>query len=311
MQKKKLLHLIWIIPAALILLFFVLSCFYTVNETEKAVVTTFGKVSGVSSAGLHFKLPYPIQNAQTVDMTTRKLRIGYSGNEENPEVKSDEASMITGDYNIVSVDFFIEWKVSDPQKYLFNSEDPDSILSFVAQAAARDIIGSSTVDDILTTGKMSIQSNIKALMTERLTGYDIGVQVTDVKIQDAEPPTSEVSAAFKEVETAKQQMETAINEANAYKASVIPKANADADKIIKDAEAYTEERTNEATGQASKFSAIYTEYSRNPAVTKKRMYLEMLEEALPDVKVYINATEGGTNTVLPLESIVKGGNANG
>ena len=219
--------------------------------------------------------------------------------------------MITGDYNIVSVDFFIEWKVSDPQKYLFNSEDPDSILSFVAQAAARDIIGSSTVDDILTTGKMTIQSNIKALMTERLTGYDIGVQVTDVKIQDAEPPTAEVSAAFKEVETAKQQMETAINEANAYKASVIPKANADADKIIKDAEAYTEERTNEATGQASKFSAIYTEYSRNPAVTKKRMYLEMLEEALPGVKVYINATEGGTNTVLPLESIVKGGNANG
>ena len=311
MQKKKLLHLIWIIPAALILLFFVLSCFYTVNETEKAVVTTFGKVSGVSSAGLHFKLPYPIQNAQTVDMTTRKLRIGYSGNEGDPEVKADEASMITGDYNIVSVDFFIEWKVSDPQKYLFNSEDPDSILSFVAQAAARDIIGSSTVDDILTTGKMTIQSNIKALMTERLTGYDIGVQVTDVKIQDAEPPTAEVSAAFKEVETAKQQMETAINEANAYKASVIPKANADADKIIKDAEAYTEERTNEATGQASKFSAIYTEYSRNPAVTKKRMYLEMLEEALPGVKVYINATEGGTNTVLPLESIVKGGNANG
>lgn len=311
MQKKKLLHLIWIIPAALILLFFVLSCFYTVNETENAVVTTFGKVSGVSSAGLHFKLPYPIQNAQTVDMTTRKLRIGYSGKEDNPEVKSDEASMITGDYNIVSVDFFIEWKVSDPQKYLFNSENPDSILSFVAQAAARDIIGSSTVDDILTTGKMTIQSNIKALMTERLTGYDIGVQVTDVKIQDAEPPTAEVSAAFKEVETAKQQMETAINEANAYKASVIPKANADADKIIKDAEAYTEERTNEATGQASKFSAIYTEYSRNPAVTKKRMYLEMLEEALPGVKVYINATEGGTNTVLPLESIVKGGNANG
>lgn len=311
MTKKKLLHLIWIIPAALILLFFVLSCFYTVNETEKAVVTTFGKVSGVSSAGLHFKLPYPIQDARTVDMTTRKLRIGYSGKEGDPEVKADEASMITGDYNIVSVDFFIEWKVSDPQKYLFNSEDPDSILSFVAQAAARDIIGSSTVDDILTTGKMTIQSNIKALMTERLTNYDIGVQVTDVKIQDAEPPTAEVSAAFKEVETAKQQMETAINEANAYKASVLPKATADADKIIKDAEAYTEERTNEATGQASKFSAIYAEYAHNPAVTKKRMYLEMLEEALPGVKVYINATEGGTNTVLPLESIVKGGNANG
>lgn len=309
MAKSKLLHLIWAIPAAILLLFFTFSCFYTVNETEKAVVTTFGKVSGVYSAGLHFKLPYPIQDVDLVDMTTRKLRVGYSGDEADPDVKADEASMITGDYNIVSIDFFIEWKVSDPQKYLFSSEDPDSILSFVAQAAARDIIGSSTVDDVLTTGKMTIQANIKALMTERLTAYDIGVQVTDVKIQDAEPPTAEVSSAFKEVETAKQQMETAINEANAYKASVLPKANAEADKIIKDAEAFLEERKNEASGEASKFSAIYAEYAQNPAVTKKRMYLEMIEETLPGVKVYINATEGGTNTVIPLESIVKGADA--
>ncbi len=308
MANKK-LHLIWIIPVILVLLGLICSCFYTVNETENAVVTTFGKVSSVSSAGLHFKLPFPIQDARKVDMTTRKLRIGYSGGETDPEVKQEEASMITGDYNIVSVDFFIEWKVSDPQKYLYNSENPDSILSYVAQAAARDIIGSSTVDDVLTTGKMNIQTNIKALMSDRLESYDIGVQVTDVKIQDAEPPTEEVSAAFKEVETAKQQMETAINEANAYKNSVIPKANADADKITKEAEAFMEQRTNEANGQASKFASIYSEYALNPTVTKKRMYLEMLENALPGVKVYINASDGNTTTLLPIENITKGGNA--
>lgn len=305
MANKK-LHLIWVIPLALVLIFFIASCFYTVNETENAVVTTFGKVSGVSSAGLHFKLPYPIQDAKKVDMTTRKLRIGYSGGEAEPEVKAEEASMITGDYNIVSVDFFIEWKVSDPQKYIYSSVDPDSILSFVAQAAARDIIGSSTVDDILTTGKMNIQTNIKALMSDRLESYDIGVQVTDVKIQDAEPPTAEVSSAFKEVETAKQQMETAINEANAYKNSILPQANADADKILKEAEAYMQERTNEANGQASKFASIYSEYALNPAVTKKRMYLEMLETVIPGVKVYINASNGDTTTLLPIENLTGG-----
>lgn len=305
MGKFKKLHLLWIIPLAVIILSVVLSCFYTVGETENAVVTTFGKVSSIHSAGLQFKLPFPIQSVKKVDMTTRKLMLGYYEDSSGVTVKTDEAQMITGDYNVVSVDFFIEWKVSDPQKFLYQSQNPTEIFKYVAQAAARDIMGSKTVDDVLTTGKAEIQAGIKELITQKLDLYDIGIQVMNVKIQDAEPPTEDVIAAFKEVETAKQQMETAINQAKAYENSVIPNAQAEADKVIRAAEAYKEQRINEATGSAAKFAEMYKEYSLNPDVTKKRMYWEMLEEVLPGVDLYIDAG-GTTQKLLPMESFSPG-----
>ena len=161
--------------------------------------------------------------------------------------------MITGDFNVVSVDFFMEWKVTDPQKYLFNSKDPAGILKNVAQAAARDVMGSKTVDEVLTTGKVAIQSEIKEMMVSRLEMYDIGIQVIEVKIQDAEPPTAEVIAAFKAVETAKQEKETTINVAKAYENSILPEAQAQADKILKEAEAFKEQRVNEAEGDISMY----------------------------------------------------------
>lgn len=303
MEKTKKWHLLWIIPLAILILAVISSCFYTVGETERAVVTTFGRVSSTHSAGLQFKLPYPVQSVKKVDMTTRKLMLGYYEDSNGLTVKTDEAQMITGDYNVVSVDFFIEWKVSDPQKFLYNSQNPTEIFKYVAQAAARDIMGSKTVDDVLTTGKAEIQAGIKELITTKLDLYDIGIQVMNVKIQDAEPPTQEVVAAFKEVETAKQQMETAINQAKAYENSVIPNAQAEADKLIRAAEAYKEQRINQATGSAAKFSEMYKEYSLNPEVTKKRLYLEMLEEVLPGVDLYIDAG-GTTQKILPLESFI-------
>lgn len=299
MEKSKKLHLIWIIPLVLLILAVAATCFYTVGETERAVITTFGKVSSTQSAGLQFKLPYPIQSVKKVDMTTRKLMLGYYEDSAGVTVKTDEAKMITGDYNVVSVDFFIEWKVSDPQKFLYQSQDPAKIFKYVAQAAARDIMGSKTVDDVLTTGKAEIQASIKELITQKLDLYDIGIQVLNVKIQDAEPPTEEVVAAFKEVETAKQQMETAINQAKSYENSVLPNAQAEADKVLRAAEAYKEQRVNEATGSAAKFAEMYKEYSLNPEVTKKRMYLEMLEEVLPGVDLYIDAG-GSTQKLLPI-----------
>lgn len=300
MEKSKLLHLIWAIPLAILILAVVFSCFYTVGETERAVVTTFGKVTSTHSAGLQFKLPYPIQSVKKVNMTTQKLMLGYYEDTNGMTVKTDEAKMITGDYNVVSVDFFVEWKVSDPYKFLYNSQNPAEIFKYVAQAATRDIMGAKTVDDVLTTGKAEIQASIKELITQKLDLYDIGIQVLNVKIQDAEPPTETVIAAFKEVETAKQQMETAINQAKAYENSVIPNASAEADKVLRAAEAYKEQRINEATGSAAKFAEMYKEYALNPEVTKKRMYLEMLEQVLPGVDLYIDAG-GNTQKLLPIE----------
>ncbi|MBQ2916054.1 MAG: FtsH protease activity modulator HflK [Clostridia bacterium] len=279
-----------LIPILLILAFLVFTSFYTVGETERAVITTFGKVTAIKEAGLQFKLPYPIQDVYKVDMTTRKITIGYGETlNSSSYVKEEESKMITGDFNVVSVDFFMEWKVTDPQKYLFNSKDPAGILKNVAQAAARDVMGSKTVDEVLTTGKVAIQSEIKEMMVSRLEMYDIGIQVIEVKIQDAEPPTTEVIAAFKAVETAKQEKETTINVAKAYENSILPEAQAQADKILKEAEAFKEQRVNEAEGEAAKFTAMFNEFINSKEVTKKRMYLETIEEIFPDIEIYIDA----------------------
>lgn len=286
------LKYIWPVLIIILIIILISTSIYTVGETERAVVTTFGRVTSVNGAGLHFKLPFPIQDLEKVDMTTQKLTIGYVENGSVITTRQDESKMITGDYNVVSVDFFMEWKVSDPQKYLFNSEQPINILKNIAQAAARDVMGSKTVDDVLTTGKVAIQTEIKDIMVSRLEQYDIGVQIIEVKIQDAEPPTEAVVAAFKAVETAKQEKETTINVAKAYENSVIPAARAEADKLLKEAEAYKEKRINEATGESAKFTAMYEEYILNKDVTRRRMYLEMIEEVLPGVEVYIDSGSG-------------------
>jgi membrane protease subunit HflK len=297
-----------LLPAILIVAYLVMSCQYTVEETEQAVVTTLGKVSSVEPAGLHFKLPYPIQNVSKVEVNkTQKLQIGYaSANEAASYSESqsvlDEAKMITGDFNIVNIDFFIEWKISDPVKFLYNSDNPSQILKMISQSSARSIIGSKDVDGVLTTEKSIIQAEIKEKIVTKLDNYDLGVQILDVKIQDSEPPTAEVIAAFKNVETAKQEKETRINEALTYKNKTLPAAESQADKLIREAESYKESRINAARGEVAKFNAMYTEYAKNKNITQTRMYLETIEEILPGVTVYIDSTEGGVEKMLPLKS---------
>lgn len=307
-KAGKLMKKIMLIPLVIIVLMVVLSSAYTVEETEQAVLTTFGKVSDVKTAGLHFKLPFPIQSVSKVEVNkTQKLTIGYSSNDgtegfEHIETVESEAKMITGDFNIVNIDFFIEWKISDPVKYLYNSDDPAGILKMIAQSSARGIVGSKSVDGVLTTEKAIIQSEIKEKMILKLEGYDLGIQVLDVKIQDSEPPTDYVITAFKNVETAKQEKETRINEALAYKNTELPKAQSEADKIVRDAEGFKESKINEAKGDVAKFNAMYEEYAKNKNITKTRMYLESIETILPGVKVYIDSTDGGVQKMLPLES---------
>ena len=157
---------------------------------------------------------------------------------------------------------------------------------------------------VLTTGKNEIQSNIKQMILDKLEMYDIGIQLVNITIQDATPPTAEVENAFKEVETAKQGKETALNNANKYRNEQIPNAEAESDKILQDAEAKKQERINEANGQAARFNSMYQEYAKYPEVTKKRMFYEAMEDVLPDVKVVIEGEGGNTTTMLPLDSFV-------
>ena len=290
-----------------------LTCIYTVDDKQQAVVTTFGSVTDVTEAGVHFKLPFGIQQVEKVDVNVyQKIELGYRTNSaEDYDVVESESSMITGDYNIVNVDFFVEYKISDPVRYLYASNDATLILRNLIQSQIRNVVGSSTVDSVLTDGKENIQMQVKDLVSQILAEYDIGLSLVDVKIQDSEPPTSEVIEAFKAVETAKQQAETVVNDAMAYKNAQLPLAQAEADKLIQNAEYLKQKRINEAIEQVAMFNAMFAEYERNPEITRSRMYYEAIQQILPGVKVYINTSgDGDLQMMLPLEDFttsVEGG----
>ena len=301
------------VAAALILVIMALTCFYTVDDKQQAVVTTFGKATDVTEAGVHFKLPFGIQRVDKVDVNVyQKIELGYTSSGSSYQVDDSESTMITGDYNIVNVDFFVEYKISDPVRYLYASDKPELILRNLIQSQIRNVVGSSTVDAVLTDGKERIQMQVKELVTEILEEYDIGLTLVDVKIQDAEPPTQEVIEAFKAVETAKQQADTVVNDAKAYQNAQLPQAEAQADKLIQNAEYLKQKRINEAVEKVAMFEAMYSEYAQNPAITRTRMYYEAVSQVLPGVKLYINtgAGSGDVQMLLPLESLVEteGGN---
>ncbi|MEG1027264.1 MAG: FtsH protease activity modulator HflK, partial [Oscillospiraceae bacterium] len=214
-----------------------------------------------------------------------------------------ESSMITSDSNFIDVDFYLEYRVIDPVKFLYNSAEPIAILKTLAQSYSRDIVGLHTVDEVLTTGKQQIQTEIRESIASRIETEDIGIQVLNFTIQDAEPPTNEVLDSFKNVETAKQQKETAINNANKYKNEKEPEAEAKVDKIIKDAEAIKQARINEAEGQVSRFNSMFQEFIKNPLQTKTRMFYETMEEVLPKVKIIIDDGNGSTTKFLPLDQL--------
>lgn len=275
---------------------------YTIDEQEQAVVTTFGKASTENEPGLHFKIPF-IQEVTKVDTTIKGFSIGYD--EKTGETISEESLMITSDYNFVNVDFYVEYKVIDPVKALYASDQPVEILKNLAQSCIRAEVGSYDVDSVITTGKNEIQNEIREKIVKELEKQDIGVQLINLTIQDAEPPTDEVMEAFKAVETAKQGKETAINNANKYRNEELPASEASIDQILKEAQATKESRINEAEGQVARFNAMYEEYIKYPLITKQRMFYEAMEDILPDLKVIIDNTETGTQTILPLDSFVK------
>ena len=251
----------------------------------------------MTEPGLHFKIPL-IQTVTKVNTTIQGLSVGY----DNEEQYTDDAMMITSDYNFIRVDFYAEYRISDPVKALYASEDPVRVLDNIAQNCIRTTIGSYTVDAVLTTGKNEIQANIKQMILDKLEAYDIGIQLVSISIQDAQPPTTEVITAFKAVETAKQGKETALNNANKYRNEQIPQAKAQADKILQDAEAEKESRINEAEGQAARFNSMYEEYAKYPAITRQRMFYEAMEDVMPNMKIIIEGSDGSSvQKILPLE----------
>ena len=310
-DPKKLGKIATIVLAAVLVLICVFTSYYTVDDKQQAVVTTFGKVTDITDAGLHFKLPFGIQQIHRVDVNVyQKIELGYTTDPYGDyNVNGSESTMITGDYNIVNVDFFVEYKISDPERYLFSSTSPELILRNLIQSQVRNVVGSTSVDAVLTDGKENIQMQVKDLVTQILAEYDIGLTLVDVRIQDSEPPTLDVIEAFKAVETAKQQAETVVNDAKAYQNAKLPDAQAQADKLLQNAQYLKQNRINEAVQQVAMFEAMYAEYAQNPEITRSRMYFEAISEILPGVKVYINTGSGDSvDVLLPLESLVGGNN---
>ncbi|NLK99534.1 MAG: FtsH protease activity modulator HflK [Clostridiales bacterium] len=282
-----------------------LGSFYTITEQEEAVVTTFGKAKAVTESGLHLKIPI-IQQVHRVDTTIKGFPIGYE--EASGRTIENEAVMITRDFNFVNVDFFVEYQVSDPIKFLYSSSDPVAILKNIAQSNIRSIVGSYDVDSVITSGKYEIQSKIKEEILENLLEHDIGLTLVNITIQDSEPPTEEVMEAFKSVETAKQGKDTAINNANKYRNEKLPQALAEVDKILQQAESTKTKRINEAQAEVARFNEMYDEYLKYPLITRERMYYETMEDILPSLKVLIDSGGSEVSKLLPLEPLMEGGN---
>lgn len=289
---KRLINTVSGVLIGVIVLICLLTSFYTVSETESAVVTTFGAAKLIEEKGLHFKAPL-IQKVTKVDTTVRGFEIGYYEDEygEYYEVP-EESIMITSDFNLLDVDFYISYQVSDPIKYLYASNEPQEILKDIAMSSIRSVVSAYSVDSAITTGKSGIQAAVKDMILENLEENDIGLTLVDAAIQDTEPPVESVNDAFKSVETAKQGKESAINEANAYRNQKIPEAEANVDKILQEAEATKTSRINEANGQVARFNAEYEEYKNYPLITKQRMFYETMQDVMPNLKIVIDDENG-------------------
>ena len=305
-SKKVLRYISWSVVGVIIVLVIVclFSCFYSVDEQHNAIITQFGQIVKVNTAGFYFKAPW--QSVKKVDMTTHGTSIGYviEDDSQKGSYPVDEANgiMITSDFNLLNIDFYIEYRVSDPVAYIYNSKEPEAVLTNIALANIRTIVSNYTVDEAMTTGKNQIQADIKSAILDSLETRNLGLSVVNITIQDSRPPVDSVESAFKAVETAKQGADTAMNNALQYQNSEIPAADAKADAIIQQAEAKKTSRIAEATGQVERFNQMYEQYKQFPFTTKKRLFYEKLEEVIPGCKIII--TDGSTETMYPLESFI-------
>lgn len=304
-----------IIAAAVVILILAVgwSCFYTVQEEEQAAIITFGKYTETQeNSGLHFKLPYPIQDVIIVPAKlTQKIHIGYREVNGSITPVEEEALMITGDENIVSADAVLEWRVSDLHKYLYNIEDPEHFLRNSAIAAIRSVIGSTKLDYAITEGKTVIQTDVKSRLEELQNHYNTGIHIIDLKFQDIEPPEGQVQEAFKEVTNAREEKNTKINQAQMYVNERLPKARGEAQALIEKAEGEKQSRILNAQGDVSKFNAVYEEYIKNPNVTSNRLTLETMEKILPNAKIIITDGSGSTVNYLPLNELMRSSGTGG
>jgi len=301
----------WIIPAVVVL--WLLSGIYIVRPDEQGVVRLFGKAVRITQPGPHYHLPQPIERVDKVKVKkVRRIEIGFrtvsTGTPARYRFVPQESLMLTGDEQIVDTQIIVQYKVSDPEKFLFNVrglERPQGALMDAAEVALRQVVGQRPIDDVLITEKLQIEIDTRELLQRIVDRYDSGVRIVEVKLQTVRPP-KEVAAAFSDVVSAKEDKDRLIKEADGYREDVLPKARGQAQSIIRGAEAYKAERIKRAQGDADRFLSVLKEYEKAKAVTRKRLYLETMEQILPGIRKFIIDPDVSGNLLqfLPLE---KGG----
>tara|TARA_B100000212_G_scaffold180317_2_gene135709 strand:- start:2108 stop:3184 length:1077 start_codon:yes stop_codon:yes gene_type:complete len=288
------------------------SGFYRVLPDEQGVVLRFGKYVNQTQPGLHYHLPFPVEKVLTPKVTkVNRIDVGYRSASDTGRATSvsdvpEESLMLTGDENIVDIDYSVFWIIKDAGKFLFNIQSPEDTVKSVAETAMREVIAKNGIQSILTEGRAQIEIDTQNIMQEILDSYDSGISITQVQTQKADPP-KEVIDAFRDVQAAKADKERAQNEAEAYANDVIPRARGEAAQILQQAEAYKQEVVALAEGEASRFLAIYNEYRKARTVTQERMYLETMEKVMADInKIIIDKKSGGgVVPYLPLPELKK------
>ena len=296
--------------AVLLILFglWSLSGIYRVNADEQGVVLRFGKFTSQTGPGLHYHLPFPIETALTPKVTTvNRIDIGMRGPSgsgfSNPSRSlrdvPEESLMLTGDENIVDIDFSVFWVISDAAAFLFRIQFPERTIKAVAESAMREVVGNSEIQPILTGARQRTEEGVRGLMQETLDSYGAGIQIREVKMQKVDPPSAVIDS-FRDVQAARADQERARNEANAYANKVVPEAQGESEKIRRESEAYQSQTVAEAEGQAKRFVSIYSEYIEAKDVTRQRLFLETMEKVFNDMnKVIIDSDAVGGQGVLP------------
>lgn len=283
----------------LIALLWLASGFYQVQPSEQGVVLRFGRYADTTDAGLHYHLPYPIEDVIKVNVTQeRSINLGSAENRDYRNNAFTESHMLTGDENIVDINLTIVWKIKDAKDYLFSMRSPDATVSVAAQSVLREIVGQSEMQPIITGDRGKVEDDTKDELQRVLDEFGAGIQIVRVKLQKADPPR-EVVDAFNEVQRAKADMERFKNEAEAYRNEVLPKAHGKAAQILQDAEAYKATMINKAQGEADRFASVYAAYKSGKEVTVKKMYLEAMEDVLQKSgKVIVDPSQKGN--LLPI-----------
>jgi len=278
-----------------------LSGFYRVDADEQGVVLRFGKYTNMTQPGLNYHLPFPIESVVTPKVSrVNRIDVGFrssgdGGRAAIADIK-EESAMLTGDENIVDINYSVFWVIKDASKYLFNVQDPTGTIKVVAETAMREVIARKKIQVILTQGRAEIENEVQKIMQQILDSYGSGVDITQVQAQKSDPPT-QVIDSFRDVQAAKADKERAQNEAEAYANDVIPRARGEAAKITQEAEGYKREVVAQAEGEASRFIAIYNEYAKAKTVTQERMYLETMEKVLSGVNKIIIDKQSGSGVV--------------